>query len=106
MIDVVATVALSVLLLVAAGAALFTSPFLLMATDSADVNADLKPLGWAYVFVWGGVVVGIVGAALGVYRAARYGGLMWIWPALGVAVIGAGFVAGGLLAVRTGRKSD
>lgn len=106
MIDLVATVALSVLLLAAAGAALFTSPFLLMTTDSADENSDLKPLGRAYVFVWGAVAAGIVGAALGVYRAARHGGLMWIWPALGVAVIGAGFVAGGLLAVRAARKSS
>ena len=90
--------------LTAAGAALFTSPFLLMATDSAGEDADLKPLGRAYLVTWGAVAAGVIGAALGVYRAVRGGHLMWIWPALGILVIGAGFAAGGLLAIRTARK--
>lgn len=103
--DVLATVALGLACLLAAGGALFASPFLLMATDSAGEKADLKPLGWAYVVTWGGVALGVTGAALGVYRAARHSQTMWVWPALGIVVIGAAFGIGGLLAVRAGRKS-
>jgi hypothetical protein len=104
-IDVVATAVLGILTLLAAGAALFASPFLLMATDSAGENPDLKPLGWAYVATWGGVIAGVVGAAVGVFLAARADRPMWIWPALGVVVIGSGFAIGGLLAIKTGRHA-
>lgn len=105
MIDLVATMVVGIGTLLAAGAALVTSPFLLMATDSADEKADLKPLGWAYAVTWGGVAVGVIGAAVGVFAAARNGQLMWIWPALGILVIGAGFAMGGVLAIRTARKT-
>ncbi len=102
--DVLATVVSAIVVVLAAAAALFLSPFLLMATDSADQNADLRPLGWAYAVNWGGVAVGVVGAAPGVHRAVRHGGVMWIWPVLGIVVIGAGFAVAGLLAMRAARK--
>ena len=105
MIDIVATVVVGIGMLLAAGAALFASPFLVMSTDSAEENADLKPLGMAYVVTWGGVAIGVFGAALGMFVAARHGRLMWIWPALGILVIGAGFALGGFLAIRTTRKT-
>ena len=104
--DVIATVVLAILLVLAAAAALFLSPFLLMATDSADEKADLTPLGWSYVVNWGAVAVGVAGAALGIYRAARHSDPTWIWPALGIVLIGAGFTIGGLLAIRVTRKSS
>lgn len=104
--DLIVTVLLSLLCLGAAGAVLFASPFLLMSTDSAGENADLKPLGRAYTVTWGGVAVGVLGAAIGIFRAARHQSTMWIWPALGLLVIGACFAAGGWLATRVARKTN
>ena len=104
--DVIATVLLSLLALGVAAAVLFASPFLLMATDSAAEKADLKPLGRAYAVTWGGVAVGLLGGAVGIFRAARLDTTMWIWPALAIAVIGGCFAVGGRLATRVARKPD
>lgn len=104
--DLIATVLLGLLVLGAAAAVLFASPFLLMATDSADERADLKPLGRGYAVTWGGVALGILVSALGVFRAARHDATMWIWPALGLVVIGVCFAIGGWLVTRVARKPD
>ena len=70
MIDTVATVVLSLLALGAAGVALFSSPFLVMATDSAGGKPNLKPLGWAYAVIGTAVLaVIVVGYAPGVFLA-------------------------------------
>lgn len=105
-LDTIATVVLSLALLAAAGAALFMSPFLVMATDSAGDKPRTGMLGWAFVVTWGGVAAGVIGAAVGVLRSVRSDTTMWWWPALGIAVVGASFALGGLLATRVVRKAD
>ena len=105
MIDVLATGVLGLLLLVAGGAALFMSPFLVMATDSAGEKSRLGLMGWAFAATWGGAALGVLGGIIGIVRAARHGGLMWIWPVVGIAVVGVSFVLGALLATQAAKAS-
>ena len=71
MIDVLATAALSILALLAAGAAVFSSAFLLMATDSAGEKPRLSALWWAYAVIGTAVALGLIGAIVGIIEAAR-----------------------------------
>ncbi|MCW1957798.1 MAG: hypothetical protein KIH64_004475 [Mycobacterium sp.] len=100
--DLIATVLLSLLGLAAAAAVLFTSPFLVMATDSADGKPRMSALGSAFAVTWGGAAVGVIGPGIGIFRAARHGTAMWIWPAMGIALIGACFTLGAWLASKAG----
>lgn len=101
--DLVATVLLSLVCLAAAGAVLFTSPFLVMATDSAGDKPRLSYLGLAFAVTLGGVALGVIGSGIGIVRAARHDTAMWIWPAMGTALIGACFLLGGWLATKVAR---
>lgn len=101
--DLIATALLGLLALAAAGAVLFTSPFLVMASDSAGEKPRTAMLALAFLITWGGVAAGLVGAGVGIFRAARHHATMWIWPALGIAVIGASFALGGWLATKVVR---
>lgn len=103
--DLIATVLLSLLGTAAAAAVVFTSPFLVMATDSAGDKPRTGFLGLAFAVTFGGVAVGVLGAGIGVFRAARHDTTMWIWPAMGLAVIGLCFVLGGWLATKVVRKT-
>ena len=102
--DVLATAVLGLLTLGAGTAALFMSPFLMMATDSADQNAKVGFLGWAYAVTWGGTALGLIGTAVAVFRAAHRHATMWFWPALGIVVIGVCFAIGALLATKVANK--
>ncbi len=101
--DVLATGALGLLLLAAGAAALFMSPFLVMATDSAGEKAKVGLMGWAFAVTWGGAAIGVLGAIAGVIWAARHHGPMWVWPAVGIAVVGVSFALGALLATRVAK---
>ncbi|MGI9124064.1 MAG: hypothetical protein ACR2JM_04850 [Mycobacterium sp.] len=103
MIDVVATVVLALVTLVAGSTALFMSPFLVMATDSADENARPGLMGWAFAVTWGGAAVGVIGSAVGIVMAQHRGALMWIWPLLGLVIIGASFALGAVLATKVAK---
>lgn len=94
------------LTLIAAGAALFSSPFLVMATDSAGERPDLTPLAWAYVCIWTSVAAAVIGTAAGIFAAARRHTTMWHWPAAGLAVIAAGYGLGVFLATKVNRKDN
>ena len=102
--DVVATVLLSLIALAAAAAVLFTSPFLVMAADAADRKPRMSVLGAAFAVTWSGVAVGVIGAAFGIVRAARHDTVMWIWPAMGIALIGVCFALGAWLATKVVRR--
>ena len=102
--DVIATVLLALLGLGAAAGVLFTSPFMVMATDAADRKPRTSLLGLAFAVTWGGVGVGVIGAAVGIFRAARDDTPMWIWPALGIALIGGCFGLGAWLATKVVRR--
>lgn len=102
--DLIATVLLGLGLLAAAGAALFMSPFLVMATDSAGDNPRTAMLVAAYAVTWGGTAAGVLGALAGLIRAAGREQPMWIWPALGIAVIGVSFAVGVALATKVVRR--
>ncbi len=102
--DVVATVMLSLVALAAAAAVLFTSPFLMMATDAADRKPRMSALGLAFALTWGGVAVGMIGAAIGIVRAARQDTAMWIWPTMAIALIGVCFALGAWLATKVVRR--
>ena len=110
MLDVVVTVLLSLLTLGAGAAALFSSPFLLMVTDSAGDSAEnkpnLKPLGWAYAFIYTAVAAGVLVAAVGIVKAARHHTTMWHWPAAGLAIVAVGYGLGLFLASRVVRKTS
>ncbi|MCB0932029.1 MAG: hypothetical protein KDB71_09050 [Mycobacterium sp.] len=105
MIDVLATAALSILALLAAGAAVFSSPFLLMATDSAGEKPRLSALWWAYAVIGTAVALGLIGAIVGIIEAARHHATMWPWPAAGLAVIALGYGLGVFLATKVVRKA-
>ena len=105
MIDVLATGVLVLVLAAAGAAALFMSPFLVMATDSAGERSKLGLMGWAFAVTWGGAVVGVLGGVIGIVRAARSDGLMWIWPAAGIVVVGVCFGLGALLATNVAKAS-
>lgn len=103
--DTAITAVLSLLTLVAAGAALFMSPFLIMATDSSGEKPKLASLWWAFAVIWGGTAAAVIAAAVGVVKAARRHTSMWIWPSGAIVLIGVCFGIGVLLAGRVTRKS-
>jgi len=95
-VDVVVTVLLFAVLVLAALASFYVSLYFAMATDGcysdSDCNEDL--LGPAYAFAWGGIFVGFVGAIVGTVVAACTRIWMWIWPLLGTIVIVVTFLIG------------
>jgi len=95
-VDVVVTVLLFAVLVLAASASFYVSLFFAMATDAcysdSDCNEDL--VGTAYAVAWGGVFVGVVGAIVGTVVAACMRIWMWIWPLLGTLIIVVVFFVG------------
>ena len=95
--------ALAVLFSALAGIAAFGSFafswFFVMATDSCGPNDCHESRLWmAYALTWGGIVVAVVGAIVGMVRAAQRGTALWIWPLLAVVVIGLTWAGGASLA--------
>ena len=78
--------------------------FFVMATDSCGPNDCHESRLWmAYVLTWGGIAVAVVGAIVGMVRAAQRGTALWIWPLLAVVVIGLTWAGGAALATSVAR---
>jgi hypothetical protein len=86
-VDITLTSILSVLAVLAAVATVGFSFFFVMATDSCNEHCDAGALNAAYAVTWGGVAVALLVGVSGVIVTAVRGRLMWIWPALALALI-------------------
>lgn len=97
--DRVATLIACALASLAVMVSLFFSPFFVMATDSCGHDNCRDPLvTWAYAVTWGGVAIAVVVAVVGMIRAIRRRTVMWIWPAIALALVVVTFVVGAQLA--------
>lgn len=96
-LDVVATTTLIVVLLLAAVASFAFSGYFEMATDMCGRDCGQPWVSLAYLVTWGGLVVALVMAVLGIVVAARRATPMWIWPALAVLLVFGSFAAGMML---------
>ncbi len=98
-VDGVAAAVLSALAALAALSSVGFSLFFVMATDSCGPDTCKgSRLAAAYVITWGGVVAAAVTAVVGMVAAQRRGKVLWIWPALALAVVAATFAGGVALA--------
>jgi hypothetical protein len=87
-VDITLTVVLGALAGLAALGAVSFSFFFVMATDSCGSHScDYDALGAAYVVTWGGIGLAVVIGAVGIIVAAVRNHLMWIWPAVSLALI-------------------
>jgi hypothetical protein len=86
-VDITITSILSAVAGLAALGSLSFSLFFAMATDSCDEHCNYNALNAAYVVTWGGVAFAVLVGASGVIVAAVRGWVMWVWPALALALI-------------------
>jgi len=83
-----------------AGAAFFAvllSFFFVMASDSCGATGVTCNTDWivyAYIVVWGGVALALVGATVGTIVGGLRHRATWMWPLIGIGVVVVSFVAG------------
>jgi len=86
-VDITITSILSGVAALAALGSVWFSLFFVMATDSCGEQCSYNALTAAYVVTWGGVGFAVLVGASGVIVAAVRGWVMWVWPALALALI-------------------
>lgn len=102
--DRAVAVLMSALTAVAALGSFAFSWFFVMATDSCGPdNCRESRLWMAYALTWGGIAVAVIGAIVGMVRAAQRGTALWIWPTLAVVLIGLTWAGGAALATSVAR---
>lgn len=96
-VDATATVVLVVVTLLAAVASFAFSGYFEITTDNCGRNCGMPWVALAYLVTWGGLVVAVLMAALGIAFAVRRARPMWIWPALATTMVFGSFAAGLML---------
>jgi hypothetical protein len=97
--DVIATIAILLLAVIAGFLSVSFSMFFPMATDPCGTNnCNTDAIGWAYLVTWSGVGVAAIVAIGGTVFAALRQRLMWVWPTVALVLIVATGVIGTLLA--------
>ena len=106
--NVVLTVIFFVLLAGAAFVAVLLSAFFVMASDSCGATAVTCNTDWivyAYIVVWGGVALALVGATVGTILGGLRHRATWMWPLIGIVVVVASFIAGFIVLGQMGTGS-
>jgi hypothetical protein len=96
----VATGALSAVAIVAGCGSFYLSMLFAMASDACSTSkcGGDGVLGLAYLITWGGVAAAMWLTFSGIGRASRHGRATWLWPAAGLLLIIATFIAGLMVA--------
>lgn len=96
--DVVCTVALWAVLVAAAAAGMWLSLFFGFAADTCPTDGcPPVPLSideWVYPVTWGGIGVALALAVIGPFVSLWRRWYMLIWPAIGIGIVIASWVAG------------
>lgn len=92
-----ATAILAALTLPVALASFAFSGYFELATDTCGRDCGRPWVALAYLVAWGGLVVALAVAVVGIVVAARRMTLMWIWPALAILLMLGSFFAGVML---------
>lgn len=85
--DVVATVVLSVVLVLGSVLALGFSFFFVAITVDCDEPCRTDLLSWAYVVTWGGIGLTLLGTVVAVWVSAARRRVMFVWPLLGIGCV-------------------
>ena len=106
--NLVTTILLFALLLGAGLLAVVLSGFFVMGTDSCgstEAGCNTDPLFYAFVVVWGGVGLAVVGATIGTVVSGVRHRPTWFWPLLGLGVVLVSFIGGLVLLGQMGARS-
>jgi hypothetical protein len=106
--NIVATVIFFVLLAGAAFFAVLLSAFFVMASDSCGATGVTCNTDWivyAYIVVWGGVALALVGATVGTIIGGLRHRATWMWPLIGIGVVVVSFIGGFIVLGQTGSGS-
>jgi hypothetical protein len=98
--DLVLTPLLGVGLLLGCAASFVYSGFAVMATDGCGgtpERCDFTLINTAYVVAWGGIALALLVALVGIIISAVKRKPMFIWPAIGLVILVAAMVVGGVL---------
>ena len=97
--DRLAAIVLTVLVVLAGLVSLFVAPFFAMTpTVCGPGECRGSTVVWASVVSWAGVCLAAVLAVAGMVSAARRKTVMWVWPALALALVVVTFVIGAQVA--------